>query len=110
MIICLCQFLSFFFTIFLSIKEVFKVFLYSSVITLIQSLSFLNPIISFEIYSIVIKIAILVNKAVLLDIIIPASGLMKPIVGEPTAKSDPTKISVITSNIFFLFKLQYFSL
>ena len=59
-------------------------------------------------YSLVIKIAILVNRAVLLEIIIPAPGLIKPIVDEPTAAADPTSISVIINNSFFLCKFFYF--
>ena len=55
-------------------------------------------------YSLVIKIAILVNKAVLLEIILPAPGLIRPIVEELTVEADPIKISVIISNTFFLYK------
>ena len=69
--------------------------------TLIQSLSFVYLLFNFEIYSFVIKIAILVNRAVLLGIKIPAPGLIKPIVDEPTAETDPTSISVIINSIFF---------
>ena len=61
-------------------------------------------------YSLVIKIAILVNKAVLDEIIIPAPGLTNPIVEEPTAIPVPTSISVIINNTFFLFKFLYFFL
>ena len=49
-----------------------------------------------------IKIAILVNKAVLDEIIQPAPGLINPIVEEPIAAALPTSISVIISNIFFI--------
>ena len=45
-----------------------------------------------------IKIAILVNEAVLLEIVIPAPGLINPIVEEPTAEALPTSISVIINN------------
>ena len=61
-------------------------------------------------YSFVIKIAKLVNRAVLLDIIIPAPGLIKPIVELPTADPAPTSISVMINNSFFLFKNLYFFL
>ena len=53
-------------------------------------------------YSFVIKIAILVNKAVLLKIILPAPALINPNVEEPTAEALPTSISVIINNIFFI--------
>ena len=42
-------------------------------------------------YSLVIKIAILVNRVVLLEIIRPAPGLIKPSVELPIADPDPTK-------------------
>ena len=53
-------------------------------------------------YSFVIKIAILVNSFVVLEKILPAPGLIKPIVDEPTAEADPTSISVIINSIFFI--------
>ena len=65
---------------------------------------------NFEIILLVIEIAILVNKDVLDEIIIPAPGLIKPIVELPNADPDPIKISVIYNNIFFLFKFLYFFL
>ena len=52
-------------------------------------------------YSMVIKIATLVNRAVLDEIIIPAPGLINPIVELPVGDPDPIKISVIIKNIFF---------
>ena len=58
-------------------------------------------------YSLVIKIAILVITAVLLEIIIPAPGLIKPIVEELIAEVELIIISVIIIKIFFLFKLLY---
>ena len=58
-------------------------------------------------YSSVIKIAILFIEAVLLDIIVPAPGLIKPVVDEPIAEADPTSFSVITNSIFFLVKDLY---
>ena len=78
--------------------------------TLIESLDFEYLIINSLIESLVIKIAIIVNKAVLLEIIIPAPGLIQPIVELPIADPDPIKISVIFNNTFFLFKLVYFFL
>ena len=53
-------------------------------------------------YSLVIKIAILVNKAVLLEIIIPAPGIINPIVKVLFADPDPIKLSVIINNTFFV--------
>ena len=61
-------------------------------------------------YSLVIKIAILVNKAVLDEITIPAPGLIRAIDELPTADPAPTRISVIINNTFFLFKFLYFFL
>ena len=52
----------------------------------------------------------LVNKAVLNEITIPAPGLIKAIDELLTADSAPTRISVIINNIFSLFKLLYFFL
>ena len=53
----------------------------------------------------VIEIAILVKKAVLLEIIMPAPGLIKPIVELLIADPDPIKISVIINNTFFYLNL-----
>ena len=61
-------------------------------------------------YSLVIKIAILVTKVLLLVIFIPAPRLIKPIVEVPTPEALPTRISVMINKIFFLFKLLYFFL
>ena len=52
-------------------------------------------------YSFGINIAIDVNRAVLLEIIIPAPGLIKLIAELPIADPDPTKISVIIKNTFY---------
>ena len=48
------------------------------------------------------KKAMLVNRAVLLEVIIPAPGLIKPIVEQPTADPVPIKISVIIIFSFYL--------
>ena len=48
--------------------------------TLIQSRNFVYLVFNCQMHSLVIKIAILVNRAVLDEIIIPAPGLIKPIV------------------------------
>ena len=63
--------------------------------TLIQSRSFVYRIFNLLIYSLVIKIAILVNRAVPVQILIPAPGLIKPVVELPTAEVVPTSISVM---------------
>ena len=68
------QFQGFFFINFFSNIDSFKVFSYNKVITLIQSLSIVFHIFNSEIYPLVIKLAILVSKAVLLEIIITAPG------------------------------------
>ena len=60
-------------------------------------------------YSLVIKIAKLVNRAVLLEIIIPALMCINANVLELIVEADPIKNSVIISNTLFLFKLLYFS-
>ena len=73
--------------------------------TLIQSSNIDYRIFNFDMYSFVIRIAILVNRAVLDEIILTAPGLIQPIVDEPTAEALPTSISVMISKIFFLFKL-----
>ena len=57
-------------------------------------------------YSLVFIIAILVNRAVLLEIFIPAPGLIKPIVVEPTAQANPTSNSVIINKTFFFSNFQ----
>ena len=95
---------------FLSTVEGFKVFSYNNVITSIQSRSFVYRISNFEMYSLVIKIAKLFNKAVLLEILKPAPALIKTIVDEPTAEADPTSISVIINSIVVLFNDLYFFL
>ena len=77
--------------------------------TLIQSLSFVYRIFDLLKYSLVIKIAILDKRAVLLEIILPAPGLIKAIDELPTALPAPTSISVIIK-IIFLFKLLYYFL
>ena len=61
-------------------------------------------------YSLVIKIAILVNKAVEEVNTIPILGFNNDIVEVPIADPDPTNISVIINNTFFLFKDLYFFL
>ena len=86
---------------FLSILDCFKVFSNSSVITLIQSRNLVYLIFTFEMYSLVIKIAILVNRGVLDEITIPAPGLIKAIDELPTADPAPTSISVIININFF---------
>ena len=53
--------------------------------------------------SFVIKIAILVNKAVLDEIRIPAPGLINPNVELLIADPDPIKISVINIEFFLSF-------
>ena len=78
--------------------------------TLIQSRSFVYPIFKFNMYSFMIKVAILVNKAVLLEIIIPTPELIKPHVEQPIADPYPIKFSVIVNNLFFLFSDFYFFL
>ena len=64
-------------------------------------------IFKFDMYSLVIKIATLVNEAVLLELVIPAPGLFKPFVELPIALPVPTSISVIINNAFLLFKDFY---
>ena len=61
-------------------------------------------------YLLVIKIAILLNKAVLLEIILPAPGLIKPNVEVLIADPDPIKTWVISNNIFPSFSDFYFFL
>ena len=57
-----------------------------------------------------IKIARDVNRAVVDEITIPAPRLIKAIEEVPTADEVPSRISVIISNIFFLFRELYFFL
>ena len=52
----------------------------------------------------------LVNRAVLLEKIIPAAGLIKLIVELPTAEAIPTSISVIINNTFLSFNFLSFLL
>ena len=76
--------------------------------TLIQSRSFVYRFFNLLIKSFVIKLAILVSKAILLDIIIPAPGLIKLIVELPTVEALPTRILVIINKIFFSGTYIYF--
>ena len=78
--------------------------------TLIQSRILVDRIFNLLIYSLVIKIAILVDKAVLLEILMPTPRQIKPIVEELIVVADPISFSVIIINTFFLFKLLYFFL
>ena len=50
--------------------------------------------------------AIIVDKAVLLEIKIPAPGLIKPNVGVLVVEADPTRFSVIINNTFFSFRVE----
>ena len=54
------------------------------------------------------KIAILVNKAVLLEIIMPAPGLIKLIFEELITEADRTNILVIINNSFLFSDLYFF--
>ena len=58
--------------------------------------------------SLVINIAIDVNRAVLLEIKMPTEGFIKPIVELPTAEPVPKSISVMIDNIFFLMIYIFF--
>ena len=69
-----------------------NVFLYSKVITLIQSRNLVYRVFKFEMYSFVIKIAILVNRDVLLEMVMPALGLNIAKVLELIVDADPNKI------------------
>ena len=75
-----------------------------------QSLIMVYRLFNFGMYSFAIKIAILVYKAVLIDIIMPAPGLTNPIVELPIADPDPIKIPAIIHNIFSLFNFSFFFL
>ena len=55
----------------------------------------------FEIFSLVIDISILVNRAVLDEMVISAPGLIKPIVELLIADPDPIKNSVRINSILF---------
>ena len=61
-------------------------------------------------YSLVIKIAIDINKPEELLNTIPMLGFINDIVEVVIADPDPNKISVIINNIFFLLILLYFFL
>ena len=78
--------------------------------TKIQSLNLVYRIFNLLKYSLVISIAILFSKAVLLDVLIPTPGFIRPIVELLSVEALPTRISVIIDKIFFLFKLFYFFL
>ena len=60
-------------------------------------------------YSFVINMAILVNKAVEDEITMAAPGLINAIDELPTALPDPTSISVIIKSIFFYLNFYIFS-
>ena len=94
---------------FLSIIDCFNVFSYNTVHTFIQSRNLGCRIFNTEMYSFVIKIAILVNKSVLDDMVKPAIGFNITNVLKFFVEADPINNSVITNKNFFLFKLLYFS-
>ena len=66
-------------------------------------------IFNFEMYSLVVKIAILVNSAVLLEIIIPALGCYTANVLDFFVEADPVNF-FFEKKTFFLFKLLCFFL
>ena len=69
--------------------------------TLIQSLNFVHLIFNFDLYSLVIRLAILVIKVVLDETKIPALGLINPIVEVPTVDALPARILMLIIRIFF---------
>ena len=75
--------------------------------TIIQSLNLVYLIFSLLICSLLIKTAIQGNKIVLLEILIHAPGIFKPIVYEPAVEADPTSISVMVDSVFTLINLFY---
>ena len=81
--------------------QVVTVFSYNNVIKLIQSLSLVYLVFNFEICSLVINIAIIVNRAALLETLLPAPGLIKPLVEELIVEADPINNSAIITSIFF---------
>ena len=103
----LSYFFSFFLISFLSSIDSFNALSYSKVITLIQSPNFVKRQFNFDMYSLVIKIAILVKKAVEEVNTMPMPRLINDIVEVLTADPDPIKLSVIINNTFFSFKFFY---
>ena len=91
----------FFNSVFLSTIDCFIVFSYSKVITLIQSRSFVNRTFNFEMYSLVIKRATLVNKLTLDHITMPALSFNIANVLEPIVEPNPITFSVTINNFFF---------
>ena len=105
MIISLFQLLNFFLIYFLSTIDFFNVFSKSKVKTLIQPRNFVYLIFNFEMFSLVIKTATDVNKAVELLDTIPILGLIIDIMEVLIADPEQTIISVIINNILFKFKI-----
>ena len=97
-------------SIFLSTIDFFNVFSYNKVIKIVHSHDLVYLVLNFEVYSFVIKIAILVSRALLDDVTIPILGLIIDSVEDVIAEPDRNNISVIIYNTFFLFKLLYFFL
>ena len=60
--------------------------------------------------SLAINTTILVSRAVILEIMMPAPALIKPVVALLIFEADLVNISVISYNTFFLFKLFDFFL
>ena len=79
-------------SIFLSIIDVFKVFSYNRVIPFIQSGVLLYRIFNFEMYSLVIRISIDVNRAVQEVNTIPKLGLKSDIVEVAIVDPDLIKL------------------
>ena len=75
---------------------------------MIQFLNLVYRYFNLEIYSFLNKTAILVNKAVLDDITMPADGLINDRVELVFVEPAPPKISVKFKYVFFVFKLFYF--
>ena len=93
------------FVFFSSIIEVFKIFSYCKLITLKQSRNLVSVTFNLAISSFVIKRAIDINRAVLLELIIPAKGFNIANVLKLIFEADPIKTSVLFNSTFFLYKL-----
>ena len=94
----------------LSIIDCFNVLSNSKVSTSSQSRNLVYLVIKIDMYSSVVKIATLVNRAVLQDITTPMLKLIIDNVEMVFVEEDPNKFSVRNTNTFFLFKLLSFFL
>ena len=83
-------------------------FPYNRIVTSIQFLNFVYHVFNFELFSIVIKRALDVTRAVLPVMTIPTLGFNIDYTGDVFAEPDPLRNSMTIRSIFYSFKFPWF--